>query len=184
MMPKAVYTTYLQDLPEFLDYQDYTALNFAGKLKSARERACKKKDRASEDADFFAHDRKIFPRATVDWKGEEYWKGSAAHKALVEDIKAGKHRTHKPKALHASRDIYITQCADKDRFRNRIYQEEKAIKRIQYIERQSARKRLEEEEAEAKKVAAKEKKEEVAARKTQEAEGKAAKKKEAAEEKA
>ena len=64
MKPKEVYTTYLKHLPAFAPYQNYKALQFAGKLASTRKRATAKVDRAAEDLRFFEHDREIFPAPT------------------------------------------------------------------------------------------------------------------------
>ena len=138
MKPKAVYETYLKDLPEFIHFQDYTALQFANKLGSVRKRISQKSDRSEEDAKFLAHDRKIYPQPTEDWRGEPTWKGSPAQKALIGDIKSGEAAKWKPKVLYESRDIYWKNFPDQDRFRNRIYQETKALKRLTYLETKRA----------------------------------------------
>lgn len=134
--PRKVFDDYCKDRPEFQHFQDYTAIKFADKLRQARTRANKKKDRATEDAEFLAHDRLIFPEPTITIHGEPKWKGSNAHKLLIQDIKDGKHKTMKPRLLYELREEY--QDYDPDRFRNRIYQEVKAIKREEWVKQKEA----------------------------------------------
>ena len=103
MKPKAIFEKHLRHLPEFEPFQDYTALNFANKLQSTRERASKKADRAAEDLEFFEHDRAIFPAPELDTKGLPFWKDSTARKLLrkaLDDIASGKKEYQKPRILY------------------------------------------------------------------------------------
>lgn len=147
LKPKRVYLLFLKHLPEFAPYQDYTALKFANKMRSARLRAPLKANRAAEDAEFLAHDRAIFPKPTEDWMGEPIWKGSDAHTALVKDIEDGLHLLMEPKELYEHRAVYYENFWNQDRFRNRIYQEEKALKRTQYLARKAEKKAAKEADA-------------------------------------
>jgi hypothetical protein len=110
MKPKKVYLTYLKDLPSFEPFQDYTQLKFSGKLKSARERAGMKADRAREDAEYMKHDRAIFPAPTVDTQGLPFWKDSKAQELLrqaLSDIDAGKREYLKPRFLYVGLGLAI-----------------------------------------------------------------------------
>lgn len=138
--PREVFEKYCKDRPEFKDFLDYS--EFPGRLRAARRRAAKKTDRATEDAEFFAHDRKIFPERTHDLKGEPKWQGSRAQELLQKDIneelKKPEEQRTKPRFLHASRDEYEEYALEN--FRKRIYQEIKAAKRLAYMEVKAAEK--------------------------------------------
>lgn len=82
--------------------------------KTLREQAAK----ASSDELAFVHDRKLYP---IDQE-KLRWPGSEAEKALRVDVKAGKHKTSKPKELRQTNDEYKKWPLD--RFRNHIYQEQ------------------------------------------------------------
>jgi len=132
LKPKEVHATYCAHLPEFKNFQDYTKLDFATKLWSARERVGKKKGRADDDAAALAHDRKMYPAPTHDVHGDEMWKGSKAQELLKKDIADGLLDKLKPKQLYEKREeCYLHLNAD--RFRNRTYQEIKVAKRHDFI---------------------------------------------------
>ena len=127
MKPKQVYLTYLHFLPEFQPFQNYTALNFANKLGSARKRATKKVDRAEEDLTFLEHDRLIFPEPTLDTKNQPIWKGSEAQKLLrktLSDISSGRKAYVKPRFLYAEKEEWHENYS-LEFFRKKIYQEVK-----------------------------------------------------------
>lgn len=138
--PKKVFETHCKDRPEFKDFQDYT--HFASRLLSLRKKSESRGDRAKEDADALAHDRKIFPAPTEDTKGQPMWKGSKAQELLRKDIKDGLldqidpitgRRIYKPKGLYEMREEYHEKYS-LDSFRNRIYQEIKFDKRLTWVE--------------------------------------------------
>jgi hypothetical protein len=130
--PKEVFNIYCKHREEFKYFQDYKALDFAGKLRSARERAGKKTDQSKEDEAFLAHDRLIFPKPTVDTHGYPMWKGSKAQEILREMIAAGRHKKDKPKVLYESEEEFYENYS-LDFFRDRIYQEVKFDKRAEYV---------------------------------------------------
>lgn len=138
--PKEVFDKYCKQRPEFKHFQDYKDLKFASKLLYLRNMMKDRSDRSKEDAAALAHDRLIFPPPTEDTKGRPIWAESRAKNLLVEDIKNGKHKTMKPKVLYESRDEYHADY-DQDFFREKIYQEVKALKRVAWVKAKSAMKR-------------------------------------------
>jgi len=147
MKPREVYDTFCKMRPEFKHFQDYKALDFASRLRSARERVNKKTSRADTDLQAFEHDRLIFPAPTHDMHGEEMWQGSKAQELLRKDIKDGIADKLKPKVLYEKREEYYEKYS-LDRFRDRIYQERKAMKRAAYV---SDKRQQQEEKANKKK---------------------------------
>jgi hypothetical protein len=130
--PRGVFDVYCKDRPEFKHFQDYTSLKFPGKLKYLRDMTEARSDRSKADAVSLAHDRLIFPAPLKDTMGRPMWAGSRAQKLLIEDIKNGVHETMKPKGLYESREEY-NENYDQDFFREKIYQEVKALKRAEWV---------------------------------------------------
>jgi len=189
LKPKEVCQKYFENLPEF---KPFGYNEFATRLRSVRLRAERKLGRSSVDVDAFDHDRKIFPAPTEDQHGEPAWAGSDAQQQLRKDIKDGLlvgEKKLKPKQLYELREVYYANYA-LDRFRNRIYQENKAAKRAIYIKKKSeqdAEKKKEKEKAHERKIAAavekKQKQDEVAAAEKKKIEDAAAAKKKRDDEK-
>lgn len=140
--PKQVWETYCMDRPEFKHFQDYS--QFASRLRSARQRAATKIGRATEDAEYLKHDRAIFPERTEDTRGEPVWQGSKAQELLRAYLKDDNRKKMKPRVLHAEEDEYLEFSLDN--FRNRIYSEQKAQKRIFYMKKKRAEKERKEKE--------------------------------------
>ena len=135
MKPKQVYLTYLQHLPEFAPYQDYTKLKFSTKMGSACKRAGKKRDRAKEDEEFLKHDRLIFPAPTHDTRNQPIWKGSQAQELLqkaLADIASGKKIYKEPRFLYAEEEAWHEHYS-LEFFRKKIYQEIKFCKRREWL---------------------------------------------------
>jgi hypothetical protein len=134
--PRQVFDKYCKDRPEFKHFQDYKELKFASKLLYLRKMLEARTDRSKEDAASLAHDRLIFPPPTEDTKGRPLWAGSRAQKLLIDDIKRGKHKTMKPKLIYESQEEYYENY-DQDFFREKIYQEVKALKRATWVKAKS-----------------------------------------------
>lgn len=132
--PKDVYEQYCKDRPEFKHFQDYKELKFADKLRGLRDKHETKSSRAEEDDAALIHDRKIFPEQKEDTKGRPIWAGSKAQEQLRKDIADGKHKSKdmKPRFLYATNAVYYENY-DLDFFRDKIYQEEKAAKRLAWV---------------------------------------------------
>jgi hypothetical protein len=134
--PRQVFDNYCKDRPEFKHFQNYKELKFASKLLYLRNMVEVRTDRSKEDAAALAHDRLIFPPPTEDLKGRPLWAGSRARMLLIDDIKSGKHKTMKPKLLYESQVEYYDNY-DQDFFREKIYQEVKALKRAAWVKAKS-----------------------------------------------
>lgn len=130
--PRDVFDKYCKDRPEFKHFQDYKELTFASKLLYLRNRLEERGNRASEDAEALAHDRAIFPPIMEDTKGRPVWAGSKAQELLRKDLKDGLYPQLKPKQLFEKREEYYKDF-DLDFFRNKIYQEIKAAKRVVWV---------------------------------------------------
>jgi len=136
MKPKMVYETFCKPLPEFASVA-YDG--FATRLRSARQRASKQKGRATIDNDAFQHDRQMFPAQLFDCHGEPKWAGSAAQKLLRVDIKNGKNKTTNPRLLYKTQEECY-QNYSLDTFRDRIYEEVKALKRKECMKTKAEKK--------------------------------------------
>lgn len=130
--PKEVFDKFCRNRPEFKNFQDYKGINFASKLRSLRDKVEVKGNRAQEDAQFLAHDRCIFPPPSDDTKGHSWWPDSVAQSLLRKDILDNKHKNMQPKELYETREEYYS-VYDLDFFRNKIYQEVKAMKREAWV---------------------------------------------------
>jgi hypothetical protein len=138
--PKQVFDDYCKDRPEFKYFQNYKEIKFASKLLYLRKMVEARTDRSKEDAAALAHDRLIFPPPDEDIKGRPMWAGSRAQKLLIGDIKNGKHKTMKPRLLYEFREEYHEDY-DQDFFREKIYQEVKALKRLAWVKAKAEKKR-------------------------------------------
>lgn len=142
--PREVFDNYCKNRLEFRLFQDYQALNFANKLRNLRDKVEVKSTRASEDAQFLAHDRLIFPPSTEDTKAQPWWPESEAQALLRQDINDKKHENLRPKELYETREEYYSNYS-LDFFRNKIYQEIKAKKREAWINDKAEKKKNKEE---------------------------------------
>lgn len=130
----------VKDVPEFKWFQDYN--KFAGRLRDQRKRAYKKTGRAKEDDEYLKHDRKIFPERTQDFGGEPIWQRSKAQELLRRDLNDEERMQLKPKQLQLLEEEYLKFSLEN--FRDRIYQERKAMQRIVYVKKQRAAKEAKE----------------------------------------
>ena len=137
LKPKQVYEQFCQGRPEFTHFP--RDKNWPSRLKRLREKAEKKSGRAALDAACLEHDRKIFPKPTVDTKGNAMWQKSKAQELLRKDITDEKDHQMKPKELYESREEYYENY-DQDFFRARIYQERKYFKRQDWLKEKAAKK--------------------------------------------
>lgn len=142
--PKQVYLKYCKDRDEFKDYQDYTALKFAGKLNDIRDKIEQRIGRAKEDAAFLAHDRLVYPQPTHDTAGRPMWQKSKAQELLRQDIKDGTADSMKPRLLFDTREEYYNDYT-LDFFRERIYKEKKWMKRQAWLKKKAEEKKQKEE---------------------------------------
>jgi hypothetical protein len=111
--------------PEFAEFDGYA--NFPSRLRGARQQIASKNNRASSDSAALAHDRKIYPKAASNHRGEPRWEGSEAERLLRKDMDEGKHNQMRPELLYYTRKDYHENYPLKV-FREHIYQEERRRK--------------------------------------------------------
>jgi len=124
MGPRKVYN----QRPEFAEFE-YG--RFRDRLRDLRRTALNKKEQATSESAALAHDRRIHPKATHNYRGEPRWEGSAAERLLRLDMDAKKHERMKPSELHCSRNEYSDYPLKV--FRKHIHQEECRRKYIAYL---------------------------------------------------
>jgi hypothetical protein len=88
--------------------------------------------RATSESDSLAHDRRLFPRQAENNRGEPVFDLSDAKLLLRADVKEGKHTYMTPSQLQNSRVEYHPFKSRK--FKERIYQEVRRVKFINYLE--------------------------------------------------
>lgn len=105
---------------------------FKKRLQDHRKQIGKDIVRAQWDAAAVQHDTNLFPRKERNAKGELVFDMHPAKQVLRDDIRAGRHLTMTPAALQATREEY--RAFDKVKFRQRIYQEIRYQKFVNYLE--------------------------------------------------
>jgi len=121
MTPMEVYC----QRPEFAEFGGYK--NFPSRLRSARQQISSKNDRCVSDSDALAHDRRIYPKAATNYRGEPRWEGSEAERLLRHDMDEGQHEMMTPMMFWESRNEYKDNYTS-EVFRQHIYQEAKRRK--------------------------------------------------------
>lgn len=124
MGPQVVYC----QRTEFADIE-YT--KFRDRLRDLRKKIKQENAFASYDAAALARDRKIYPKAEHNHRGEPRWEGSEAERLLRLDMDEGKHKIMKPIKLYHSRSEY-NENYPLTVFRKHIGQEEQLRKYIEY----------------------------------------------------
>ncbi len=129
---------------------------FAARLKDHRKQGLEEYATAQEEEEYFKHDRKLYPRATHNHRGEPIFDMSAAKELLRADVKNREHEDKTARQLQLTREEY--KLFDRKVFQNRVLQEIRRSKYIHYLElkrakecgRPSDKKKREEKEADAK----------------------------------
>jgi hypothetical protein len=146
---------------------------FAARLKDHRKQGLEEYATAQEEEAFFIHDRKLYPRATHNHRGEPKFDMSQAKELLRADVKNREHEDKTARQLQLTREEY--KQFGRKIFQNRVLQEIRRSKYIHYLELKRAKgcgapsekKKREEKEADAK--AAKEAKAKAATEKREKA---------------
>ena len=125
MPPKVVY----QSREEF---QKVDEARFFKNLARYRKEFREKKGFANDDSAALAHDRRIFPKPTVNHRGEPTWEDSPAQQWLFRDMDNGLHLTMKPKELYESRPVYYKNYY-LSTFRGHIDQEKRSRRFQHYV---------------------------------------------------
>jgi hypothetical protein len=113
---------------------------FKERLRDHRKQIGDLVTRATQEEEALVHDRAIFPRQTKNHRGEPVFDMSNAKMLLRGDVADGKHLTMQPALLQQSRREY--QPFEPRKFKERIYQEVRRVKFINYLEQKRASKGL------------------------------------------
>ena len=124
---------------------------FKKQLKAHRQQIKKKRDLSSNEMQAFISDRAIHPKADYNHRGEKVFDSSDAKMLLRDDIKHKKQKAMSPMDLWNSREEYKEFKLEK--FRQRIYQEERRVRYVNHLEMKRQKKA--EEAAKAKQEAIK-----------------------------
>ena len=125
MKPKDIWDNICSSRPEFAGFH---FKKFPSRLRSARQQAFKKGQRAVNENAAFEHDRLLFPPPTHNQRGEPRWHGSQAESLLKHDVAEKRHETMAPQLLHKTRIEYMDYPLDV--FRKHIHQEVRLRKLI------------------------------------------------------
>jgi len=112
---------------------------FKRQLKAHREQVGRKNDRSNKQWAAFLHDQQLFPPEKRYSNGKRIFCLSPAQKLLTIDVKAGRHHIMSPTALRSTRHEYMEWGIDI--FTGRIYQAERQLKFINYLEKKRAEKK-------------------------------------------
>ena len=129
-----------QHLAEFVSAGVVFDQFFKERLRDHRKQVRGQKTRATQEEEAMVHDRAIFPPQTTNHCGEPVFDVSEAKMLLRGDVADGKHLTMQPALLQQSRREYHPFKPRK--FKERIYQELRRIKFINYLKQKRAEKGL------------------------------------------
>ena len=114
------------------EFVDVPFDQFKARLKDHRSQVKKDLGRAQYEEDCLIHDRRLFPRKLTNRRGELVFDVHPAKELLRHDINAEKQLQNTPKLLWKSRPEY--QEFDMNIFRNRIYQEKRRRRFLNYLQ--------------------------------------------------
>lgn len=100
-----------------------------GRIRGLREQVKEDAEAAKSDSIDLAHDRKLYPIPTHNYRGEERWEGSLAQRTLKQQIAEEVHKSMQP-AEFASQDVFKNY--PEDIIRQHIYLEIKFQKYCLY----------------------------------------------------
>lgn len=112
-------------------FADVPFVQFQLRLRNHRAQVKKGLARSKHEEDCLMHDRGLFPRQERDARGALVFDLHPARDLLREDVAAKKHIGIEPRHLWKTRPEY--QEFDLATFRNRIYQEIRRVKFINYL---------------------------------------------------
>ena len=120
---------FYKKLPQF---HNVVLDQFQTRLRDHRKKACENVFLATQEQQYLAKDRQLYPRQTHNQRGELVFDLSPAKALLREDIKNKLHLTNTPSNLQASREEY--KLFKPKKFQDRICQEVRRSKYIFYLE--------------------------------------------------
>ena len=105
---------------------------FKTQLQAHRKQVEKKLKQAQEDNELYLWDAHYYPRKTNIIRGEPVFDSSPAHQLLIEDIKSSNHLGIRPSVFQQTRKEYLV--FNKRKFKERIYQQIRYNKFINYLD--------------------------------------------------
>ena len=122
-------------------FRDVPFDQFSVRYSEATKAAAKRRERSAQEAAWLEHDRRLHPRQTHNGRGEPVFDMDEAKTYLRADIKAKLHKQMTPEELWESRpEVY--KKFKLDIFRQRIYQEIRRNKYLNYLEKKRNAKRI------------------------------------------
>jgi hypothetical protein len=135
---KYVYDYYKAGHEEIFEEVPFS--QFETRYNEAIKNASKRRARSTEEDAMLEHDRRLHPRQTHNHRGEPVFDMDEEAKAqLGEDIKNKLHKRMTPTELWQSREMYLKYKANI--FKHRIYQYEKRVKFLNWLEKQRTERR-------------------------------------------
>ena len=155
----AIFALYNHKRPEIFNEIDFS--QFKARMEDYTTKNKERRDRSMMESAWMLNDRQLHPRQLKNHRGELVFDLHPAKLLLREDIKAGAHVGIVPSEFQGTRDEY--EEFDLDIFRQRIYQEERYQKYLNWLEDKRTEKqrvhKKQMEKKEAKETAKQEKKE-------------------------
>jgi hypothetical protein len=157
----SVFAIYNHQHPEVFNEIDFS--QFKARMQDYATKNLQRRERSNLECEWMMTDQKLHPRQSTNARGELVFDLHPAKKLLREDIIAGAHVGMVPTKFQATRVEY--QKFDGDIFRQRIYQEERYQKYLNWLEDKRTAKRRAYKEAKLKKAHKQEKQERKEAKK-------------------
>ena len=129
-----VYVWYQQ----FDAFKNVGSRQFKARLKGHREQIQRNDATVDWEVEAYMHDRLIHPERMHDRHGNIKFYLTPGRELLRQDLREGKHKTMGIEDLYTSRDEY--QVLPLRKFRQRVRQEIRALKFINYLEDKRAKK--------------------------------------------
>ena len=137
---RTVYDIYMERQEEF--FKEVPFDQFELRYNEAIKKAVKRRARAAKEEEWLKHDRLLHPRKSHNARGEPVFDlDTEAKEQLKEDIENKLHKEMSPMALWESRSLYMKYR--EDIFRQRIYQEIRRKKFLNWLEKKRTKKRKE-----------------------------------------
>jgi hypothetical protein len=132
-----VFTIYNHKHPEVFNEIDFS--QFKARMEDYMTTNKERRERSNMQHQWMMNDRKLHPRQSRNDRGELVFDLHPAKQLLREDVKAGAHVGMAPKQFQETRAEY--REFDRDIFRQRIYQEERYQKYLNWLEEKRTTKR-------------------------------------------
>jgi hypothetical protein len=159
-----VFAIYNHKHPEIFNEVDFS--QFKVRMEDYTTKNKERRDHSKLEHAWMLHDRQLYPRQLKNHRGELVFDLHPAKLLLRKDIKAGAHAEMAPSQFQGTRAEY--QEFDRDIFRQRIYQEERYQKYLNFLaEKRTEKQRVHKEQQKTKKRKEEEKQENIKAKESE-----------------